>query len=644
MPAGESESFLAFFERLFTADFMPHGHCFYWRPDVVWLHVCANALIALAYFSIPVLLFSFVRRKRAFQFNWMLYLFASFIFWCGVTHVFDIVTLWTPVYRLDGVIRAITALVSVATAILLVPLIPKALALRSPDELEEAYRKLEEENQKSRTSQDLLAKQAAKLEEQASLLELSTDAIIVRDKQGVILFWNRGAEELYGWKRQEAIGQTSLDLLKTKSALPIEAIYRHLAEHARWQGEVTQQKRDGTSVAIAARWVLQKNFGISSGEILEINSDITAEKQAAELVEISRREQYQRSVADVIPQLIWITKPDGQHEYFNHQWFDYTGHVDIGSANEGWVDAVHPDDAAAVSKMWAQSKKTGSFLDVECRFLRHDGSYRWHLCRAVPLKDAHGVIQKWFGTCTDIEPQKQTEHALNVKTRDLARSNRDLEQFAYVSSHDLKEPLRMVTIYVQMLEREYGNQLDDKARQYIRFAAEGATRMNRLIGDLLQYSRLDIESKNKGVVDTNAVVQEVLTLLAPHIREANLEVDIAELPNVRANRTQITQLFQNLISNAIKFRRSEAPYIRISATRQGTFYQFIVEDNGIGIRPEYQHKIFVIFQRLHGRDKYPGTGIGLAICKKIVEGLGGKISIQSEEGQGSSFVFTIPTV
>jgi signal transduction histidine kinase len=235
----------------------------------------------------------------------------------------------------------------------------------------------------------------------------------------------------------------------------------------------------------------------------------------------------------------------------------------------------------------------------------------------------------------------QVEEDLAKKVDELARSNADLEQFAYVASHDLQEPLRMVTAYTQLLAERYRGKLDDNADKFIGYAIEGAQRMQVLIQDLLAFSRVGRKEACESV-ECNAVLKEVLQTLTSAIQESGAVVTPGELPTVWADRTQIAQVFQNLIGNAIKFRGKEPPVVSVRAEKLDQQWQFSVSDNGIGIAPEYSENVFVVFQRLHARTDYPGNGIGLAICKKIVERYGGKIWVESLPGCGSSFKFTIP--
>ncbi|MFI6736763.1 ATP-binding protein [Nonomuraea sp. NPDC050451] len=229
------------------------------------------------------------------------------------------------------------------------------------------------------------------------------------------------------------------------------------------------------------------------------------------------------------------------------------------------------------------------------------------------------------------------------QAEELRRSNGELEQFAYVASHDLQEPLRKVASFTQMLEQRYGSELDERAKQYIHYAVDGAKRMQLLINDLLDFSRVGRVTGGKTTVDSGKALDTALDNLSATIEDTEATVTRDELPAVKGNRVQLTQLFQNLIENAVKFRSEAPPRIHIGATRSGDMWEFSCSDNGIGVEPKYADRIFLIFQRLHPRDVYPGTGIGLALCRKIVEYHGGQLWLDGEaEGQGATFRWTLP--
>jgi PAS domain S-box-containing protein len=306
---------------------------------------------------------------------------------------------------------------------------------------------------------------------------------------------------------------------------------------------------------------------------------------------------------------------------------------------------VHPDDRSVVSAEIQEAIATTDpyySRQLEHKMIYVDGEVGYIAVRFFVIKDDNGRTVKTYGVNQDITDRKRAEEALRVKTEELARSNRELEQFAYVASHDLQEPLRMVTSYVQLLARRYKGKLDSDADEFIAFAENGAIRMWRLINDLLTYSRVGAWGKEFEPIDCETVLNQSLDNLKVAIEENGAVVTHDPLPIVMADHPQLVQLFQNLIGNAIKFRGNEPPRIHVSASRNGNGWTFSVCDNGIGIAPEYAKRIFVIFQRLHSREKYPGTGIGLAICQKIVERHGGRIWVESEVEKGATFYFTLP--
>lgn len=245
-----------------------------------------------------------------------------------------------------------------------------------------------------------------------------------------------------------------------------------------------------------------------------------------------------------------------------------------------------------------------------------------------------------------------TSHELNEKNakiaaqkEELERSNGELEHFAYIASHDLQEPLRTVQSYVQLIQRRYADKLDADGREFMGYVVEGATRMRALIDDLLTYARVSSRARPLERTELTPLCDEVLRALAARIAEQHAVIEAAPLPEVMADRRQLGQLLQNLIANALKFHKPDAPpRVRIGAVREGAFWRVSIADDGIGIAPEYREKIFVIFQRLHSRDEYEGTGLGLAVCKKIVDRHGGKIWVESELGRGATFHFTIPVL
>ncbi len=307
-----------------------------------------------------------------------------------------------------------------------------------------------------------------------------------------------------------------------------------------------------------------------------------------------------------------------------------------------WIQRLHPDDAARVEQEVEASLAGVTPLDTEYRIVMPDGSIRWICARGRPHVDDRGRAMRMVGINMDITPARKAQEEIQRTAAELKRSNHELEHFASVASHDLQEPLRAVTGFLELLKNRYHEKRDAKANEYINFSFNGARRMQQLISDLLAYARVGTQGLERQAVNAREPLDRALANLRMGIQESAAKITCDELPSVAADRSQMTQLFQNLIGNALKFRGPQPPEIRIGARRQDGAWVFFVSDNGIGIDPQQSQRIFEVFQRLHSREQYPGSGIGLAICKKIVDQHGGRIWVDSLPGQGATFSFTIP--
>jgi hypothetical protein len=296
-----------FLHKLFSSDFMGHGYCYLWKPEIVWLHAISDGLIAISYYFIPVTLAYLVRKRRDLPFHWVFFMFGLFIFGCGTTHAMEIWTLWNGTYRLAGIIKAITAGASLATAVALVPIVPRALRLPSPAQLRAANLELEMEiaerrrvedalrvallgvqqrtGELAQLNQELQAEIAHRrfveetLRKQANLLDLAHDAIIVRDMNDVVTYWNAGAEEIYGWKREEAVGKITSQLLHSMYSTSLDVLKAEVVRESRWEGELAQTRRDGSKIVVASRWALQQDVEGRAVAVLQIDSEITDPKQ-----------------------------------------------------------------------------------------------------------------------------------------------------------------------------------------------------------------------------------------------------------------------------------------------------------------------------------------------------------------------------
>ena len=693
---------------------------------------------------------------------------------------------------------------------------------------------------------------------------------MIRDNQVVA---DSGVAKLFGIDDAAAktgmpINQFISSIHRDDRALVKEQIAAAIESGKPYEAEYRTVDKVGKVHWVIARGELEYDGNGEPYAFPGVMIDITARKEAERALEES--ESRLRFIADSMPQLVWVARPDGYHEYYNQQWYDYTGTHPGETEGEGWNNLFHPDDRARARQRWKQSLKSGEPYEIEYRlYYAKTKTYRWVIGRALPFRNEAGEIEKWYGTCTDIDDQKRNEaiqafladashelaasldyndtlkkivklsvptladwcsvdlydtasgftqvavahrnpkkvtvarqyrkqnpihiddprgtpnvvrtgksefypvvnmelvskfikdkdkleffaslnlcsmmivplfinnkpagaisfamsdsrreytksdlrmaeelagrvslsitnaklyqdslkdierrHELETElnreqemlesrvaertkqlqqtneglhkeiikrqsaekelhaySKELARSNQELQDFAYVSSHDLQEPLRKIQAFGDLLESEYSAELGEGS-EYLRRMQNAASRMSTLIQDLLAFSRVSSKPNARRDVDLNEVVRDVVSDLEVRINDTQATIDIGKLPHVIADPTHMRQLFQNLISNALKFSRPGVdPVVEISATQTKQVYEIRVKDNGIGFNIKYLDRIFAVFQRLHGKEAYEGTGIGLAVCRKIVERYNGTITAESTEGQGSTFVVRMP--
>ncbi|ATB40243.1 PAS domain-containing sensor histidine kinase [Cystobacter fuscus] len=373
--------------------------------------------------------------------------------------------------------------------------------------------------------------------------------------------------------------------------------------------------------------------------------DITQRKQQEQVLSESEH-RFQR-LADTAPVLLWMWAQDTGCTYLNRPWLDFTRRPLAEQLGEGWLEDVHPEDRLRRLAALQEATRARQPFEVEYRLRHHTGDYHWMLEQAVPRFAGESFLG-FIGACADVQRLKEAEGLVQERSNrlaelnaELARSNADLEQFAYVTSHDLREPIRMVASYGELLERRYGDRLDERGHKYLGYIIEGALRLRDLVDDLLAYSRAGRGDQQPVESSVEQVLQRVQVTLHQAIEESEAQLLHGALPTVESLPSQLEVLLQNLIENAIKFRSAAPPRITVLARECPDGWEFEVQDNGIGIEPQYLERIFGLFQRLHSREQYPGTGMGLAICKRIVERHGGRIWATSVPGQGTSIHFTL---
>ena len=372
--------------------------------------------------------------------------------------------------------------------------------------------------------------------------------------------------------------------------------------------------------------------------------DVEAAERELNEIERSQSKRRYRIVSEFASDWNYWQGPDQEMLYVSPASQDITGYPseEFYGAPDLLDALIDPEDRSLWKSHNAEELAEKGPGQLEFRIRTKEGEVRWvsHFCK--PVHDHNGKFLGVCGSNRDITIQKRAEEAVEVKTQELLRSNAELEQFAYVASHDLQTPLRAISGYLNLLTKRYEGKLDGDADRFIERTNQNVLRMQRLINDLLTYSRITTRAHPFQPTDCNQLVQEVVEVLQPVLEESSGRVVPEPLPTVMADGSQLLQLFQNLIGNAIKFKDHKPPEVHIDAERADKGWLFSVRDNGIGIDPQYAERIFLIFQRLHTVDQYPGTGIGLAICKKIVERHGGEIWVESKVGEGATFKFLIP--
>jgi len=513
------------------------------------------------------------------------------------------------------------------------------------------------------------------------------------DIQKDVVTADKGLANLFGVSQSKALEglplKTFIDSIYKEDRPHVSALIEETLKGGKdFEGEYRTIDSEGNIRWVIARGRVERNAEGAAVQFPGVMIDISSRKHAEEKLKDS--EERLRFMADTMPQLVWITRPDGYHEYYNRHWYEYTGTQEGDTDGEGWNNLFHKDDQDVARKTWLKSLKTGEPYEMKYRLYNaKTNQYRWVIGRALPYKNDKNEIVKWYGTCTDIddsikeiEKRKKLETQLQlekerlesrvaertsqlkltneglrdeIKKRqdveqklrqygdELKRSNKELEEFAYVSSHDLQEPLRKIQAFGDLLVSEYSEGLGD-GNEYLSRIQSSASRMSKLIEDLLAFSRVTTKPAVTSNVDLNEVLADTTADIEERIKREHGKVVIkSKLPVVCADETHMRQLFQNLISNALKFHATDRdPVIEIGYTSDDDYHKISVKDNGIGIDDKYQQKIFAVFQRLHAKQAFEGTGIGLAVCKKIVERYNGSIEVTSKLNKGTIFTVKLP--
>lgn len=759
-----------------SSGFTPGRHQGGWSSELIWLHISADLMIWLAFLAIAMTLVYFIRRRPRTPFPWMFWMFGLFIVSCGFTHFMNVVTFEDPVYRLSALIKIITALASWATVLALIPLIPKALSLRSPADLEreiaerkrveESLRQSEErfrllvegvsdyaifwlapdgrvvnwnkgaqrilgysaeeivghhfacfyppedlehgkpehlrkdaatEGRKedegwrvrkdqsrfwahvvitalrdasgqllgfAKVTRDLTGRKQTE-EKFRGLLDSAPDAMLIVQKDGRIVQVNTQTEQMFGYRREELLGKPAEILVpeRFRSKHPKQRsgyfVRPGIQPDAKTNGqELYGLRKDASEFPVE---ISLSPLETETGTLVCSSiRDISERKQAE--VAIHQQSRILKCILDSIGDAVLVADESGQFLLFNPAAEELFRLGPSPTITDTWTkryglfapDMITPYPTRELPLVRAMR---GESVDGAEVYVRHaavsDGI--WTSANARPLKDEQGTVRGGVVVFRNITERKQAEEQLTAFALQLKRSNRELQEFASVASHDLQEPLRKIQAFGDRLQAKLSTGLDSQARDYLERMLTAASRMRSLIDDLLTFSRVTTKAQPFLPVDLNLIAHEVLSDLESRLHQTGGKVEVAELPTIEADPLQMRQLFQNLMSNGLKFHRAEqAPLLKIQARilPPGTrvnhsasdvrFCEISVQDNGIGFDEKYLDRLFHVFQRLHGRSEYEGTGMGLAICRRITERHGGAITAKSAPGKGATFFVTLP--
>jgi PAS domain S-box-containing protein len=656
---------------------MPHAYSYGWNPVLLSLNVVFDILISLACFSIPVALLWFVRKRRDLAFRLVFLLFSTFVVGCGATNVLEIWNFWDVPHWLGIAIKAVTALASVATGIVLARLAPKALDLPTAKQWRQANTELHKEIHERRDLEINLRITAGRFREQSELIELIHDAILVRNLKDEIVFWNRAAERLYGWQKHEVQGRMTHQLLHTVFPENQALIEAAVIANGFWEGELQHRTRDGGIVIVSSRWA--SHIG-EKGErlgILESDRDITESRRleeelhdANDLLEhrvTERTLELARSNADLrnSQELLRLA-----HNVASIGTFDIDKKTDtavwssemeeIYGLRPGqfdgrlatWRSMIHSEDLGQIDRLSEIAEAERTSTRTEFRILRPDGQIRWIASRARLLFDSSSHVIRIVGINLDITEQsnRQAEiFALNAsleqrvseRTGELIRTNNELESFSYSVSHDLRAPLRHIDGFTRILKEEFTSQLPEEGHRYLDRIIQSATHMGHLIDDLLDLSRISRKELSRQSVKMTDLVRPTVADLCLS-DERKIAWQIGELPELICDSGLIRLVFINLLSNAVKFtRKCPAALIEVGSCEIDGALTIYVRDNGVGFDLKYADNLFGVFQRLHRQEDFEGTGIGLATVQRIIHRHGGKIWVEAAPDRGATFFFTL---
>ncbi len=490
----------------------------------------------------------------------------------------------------------------------------------------------------------------------AAIVESSEEAIIGQSLDGLITTWNKGAENLFGYTAEEAIGRPT-DMLRAPEPAHEDAVQPSSVARGRRRVDfdVVRMRKDGTPIDTTVRVspILARDGSIIGASTIAY--DISARKR--ERIALQESEERYRSLVAATTSIVWTTDGGGRFVEPQSSWQAYTGQPWPDHRGWGWSEMLHPADRTRISQRWAGAIVARRIFEDQCRLWHaQSGAYRYSSMRAVPIQRGDGSVRECIGTITDVDDAKRAEEAIRAmnqelelrvaaRTADLAQANRELEAFSYSVSHDLRAPLRAIGGFTEIVIDAYGAMLDDEGKRLMQRIVSNVRRMDALVTDLLTFSRMSRVPVSKRTIAPGQMVQDIVDELAAEHGGRRFEVRVGTLPPCSADSSLLRQVFVNLLSNAFKYTSGRDPaVIQVDCITDDDPLKplvYVVRDNGVGFDMRFAGKLFQVFERLHNRHDVEGTGVGLALVRRIVERHGGSVWAESAPDRGASFYFTL---
>jgi PAS domain S-box-containing protein len=672
-------------ESFCAVGFMPHGHCYLWSPRLVWTQALSDGLIGLSYLSIPVALIYFVRKRRDLEFGWILSCFAAFIVACGITHVLEVWNIWHADYWVSAVVKAVTAVISLVTAVLLVRLIPTALAIPSGSEMKRLNLTLEQEvlsrshAERSvhqlntelenrvidRTAQlhaanedlkkQMVDRKAAEDAFRASegryrtLFEYAPEGIVIADARSNYIDANPSMCRLLGYRRNELIGLHASEIVVQSEVRHIEPALEVIQAKSEYHREWQFRRKDGSVV-----WGEVIATQMPDGNLMGIVRDVTERKVAEEKLKVSAKEIVDLKTALDEHAIVAITNPQGKITFVNDKFCaisQYSREELIGQDHRIINSGFHSKEF--IRDLWVTIGQ-GRIWRGEIKNRAKDGSYYWVATTIVPFLDDDGKPRQYVAIRADITERKlaeaeitrlntELEERVAQRTAQLEAANRELEAFSYSVSHDLRAPLRGIDGFARILGEDHGPHLNDDGRRMLGIVSSESKRMGQLIDDLLGFSRMNRQQLAMSPLDMEALARSVFKGLMVAAPKHAPQLVLKPMPFAMGDRPTVRQVLVNLLGNAVKFTaRQSEPVIEMGGSSEEGTATFYVKDNGVGFDEKYMSKLFGVFQRLHSEADFEGTGVGLALVQRIVHRHGGRVWADGRPGVGATFYFTLP--